>query len=266
MSATSSLAVISLFQQQAWMCCAECSSRTFQQSLALIQNLSHIPDTRDIIAQELKTKVQDCRHTILADLGNLVNALTSSRDDVLASSVAPKFSSPSSDQTKLLRVLKTIDYMYTPRVVGPVTDETRKSEDAEKVQTIYESFHFAPLWRCLGDCLSTIEEKPELEHMAIDQSRLGLVPFEQQHLLALQRLQSMEDLFMSFTDDLVAGFQEIIPNELITLFNELELELLISGTPDIDVDEWRAATEYSSYTSSDPVRDLETFCISACSV
>jgi E3 ubiquitin-protein ligase HUWE1 len=28
---------------------------------------------------------------------------------------------------------------------------------------------------------------------------------------------------------------------------------LISGTPDIDVDEWRAATEYNGYTSSDPV-------------
>lgn len=31
------------------------------------------------------------------------------------------------------------------------------------------------------------------------------------------------------------------------------MELLISGTPDIDVDEWRAATEYNGYTSSDPV-------------
>lgn len=29
--------------------------------------------------------------------------------------------------------------------------------------------------------------------------------------------------------------------------------MLISGTPDIDVDEWRAATEYNGYTSSDPV-------------
>ncbi len=36
-------------------------------------------------------------------------------------------------------------------------------------------------------------------------------------------------------------------------FNEQELELLISGTPDIDVDEWRSATEYNGYTSSDPV-------------
>lgn len=36
-------------------------------------------------------------------------------------------------------------------------------------------------------------------------------------------------------------------------FNEQELELLISGTPDIDIDEWRAATEYNGYRSSDPV-------------
>jgi E3 ubiquitin-protein ligase HUWE1 len=36
-------------------------------------------------------------------------------------------------------------------------------------------------------------------------------------------------------------------------FNEKELELLISGTPDIDVDEWRSATEYNGYTGSDPV-------------
>lgn len=36
-------------------------------------------------------------------------------------------------------------------------------------------------------------------------------------------------------------------------FNEQEVELLISGTPDIDVDEWRAATEYHGYTGSDPV-------------
>jgi E3 ubiquitin-protein ligase HUWE1 len=31
------------------------------------------------------------------------------------------------------------------------------------------------------------------------------------------------------------------------------VELLIAGTPDVDVDEWRAATDYHGYTSSDPV-------------
>jgi len=40
---------------------------------------------------------------------------------------------------------------------------------------------------------------------------------------------------------------------LIAIFNEQEVELLIAGTPDVDVDEWRAATDYHGYSSSDPV-------------
>ncbi|KAI6046227.1 hypothetical protein EDC04DRAFT_2888377 [Pisolithus marmoratus] len=143
----------------------DCSARTFQQSLTLIQNLSHIPDARDIIAQELKTKAQDCGQNILFDLNDLWAALQSPDQDVLASSIAPKFSSPSSDQTKLLRVLKTIDYMYSPRTSGPTT-ETQKDRDSEKVQIIYDSFRFTPLWRRLGDCLAVIEDKPDLEHIA----------------------------------------------------------------------------------------------------
>ncbi|KAJ7228010.1 hypothetical protein B0H12DRAFT_233397 [Mycena haematopus] len=62
-------------------------------------------------------------------------------------------------------------------------------------------------------------------------------------------------LYLSIKDqieNLSTGFYEVIPKELITIFNEQELELLVSGTPHIDVDEWRAATEYNGYTSSDP--------------
>jgi E3 ubiquitin-protein ligase HUWE1 len=36
-------------------------------------------------------------------------------------------------------------------------------------------------------------------------------------------------------------------------FDEKELELLISGTPDIDVEDWRSATEYHGYQASDAV-------------
>jgi len=54
-------------------------------------------------------------------------------------------------------------------------------------------------------------------------------------------------------DSLLGGFYEIIPKDLISIFNEQEVELLISGTPDIDVDEWRAATDYNGYTQSDPM-------------
>ncbi|KAH9978986.1 hypothetical protein BGW80DRAFT_709414 [Lactifluus volemus] len=70
------------------------------------------------------------------------------------------------------------------------------------------------------------------------------------------QLSAQYRLYVSIKDQLehlLSGFYEIIPKDLIAIFNEKELELLISGTPDIDVDEWRSATEYNGYTSSDPV-------------
>ncbi|KAI6134471.1 hypothetical protein EV401DRAFT_2052880 [Pisolithus croceorrhizus] len=198
----------------------ECSARTFQQSLTLIQNLSHIPDARDVIAQELRTKAQDCGQNILFDLNDLWAALQSPDQDALASSIAPKFSSPSSDQTKLLRVLKTIDYMYTPRTNGPTT-ETQKDRDSEKVQTIYDSFRFTPLWRRLGDCLAVIEDKPDLEHIATvllplieslmvvckyvgSRSVTGIIAralrASASPRSSTSSSETMEDLFVSFTD------------------------------------------------------------------
>lgn len=49
------------------------------------------------------------------------------------------------------------------------------------------------------------------------------------------------------------GFNELIPRDLISIFNDKELELLISGLPDIDLDDLRANTEYSGYSAASPV-------------
>ena len=46
------------------------------------------------------------------------------------------------------------------------------------------------------------------------------------------------------------GFYEIIPKELISIFNEQELELLISGLPTIDIDDLKLNTEYRKYTEN----------------
>ena len=46
------------------------------------------------------------------------------------------------------------------------------------------------------------------------------------------------------------GFYEIIPKELISIFNEQELELLICGLPTIDIDDLKANTEYHKYTEN----------------
>lgn len=49
------------------------------------------------------------------------------------------------------------------------------------------------------------------------------------------------------------GFNELIPRELISIFNDKEFELLISGLPDIDLDDLKANTEYSGYSIASPV-------------
>ncbi|KAK3102129.1 hypothetical protein FSP39_009035 [Pinctada imbricata] len=43
------------------------------------------------------------------------------------------------------------------------------------------------------------------------------------------------------------GFYDIIPKRLISIFNEQELELLISGLPTIDIDDLKSNTEYHKY-------------------
>lgn len=119
-----------------------------------------------------------------------------------------------------MRVLKTIDYMYSSKSIVPI-DEARNGEDAEKVQAIYESFRFTPLWRRLGDCLAVIEEKPDTEHIAT-----VLLPLIEALMVVCKYVgskstsssttrairasasprspttpkESMEDLFVSFTD------------------------------------------------------------------
>ncbi|KAE9376104.1 hypothetical protein N431DRAFT_333518 [Stipitochalara longipes BDJ] len=53
-------------------------------------------------------------------------------------------------------------------------------------------------------------------------------------------------------DEFLKGFHDIIPAELVAIFNEQELELLISGLPEIDVDDWKSNTEYHNYSASSP--------------
>ena len=51
---------------------------------------------------------------------------------------------------------------------------------------------------------------------------------------------------------LLEGFYDIIPKELITIFNGQELELLISGVPNIDIDGLEANSEYHEYHPASP--------------
>jgi E3 ubiquitin-protein ligase HUWE1 len=53
-------------------------------------------------------------------------------------------------------------------------------------------------------------------------------------------------------DSFLAGFYELVPPELICIFSPTELELLICGLPDVNIDELQLHTEYHQYRPTDP--------------
>jgi E3 ubiquitin-protein ligase HUWE1 len=81
------------------------------------------------------------------------------------------------------------------------------------------------------------------------------VPVTQENKQEYVRLVVEYRLLKSVQDQLdkfLEGFYEIVPADLISIFNEQELELLISGLPEIDVDDWKSNTEYHNYQATSP--------------
>ncbi|KZO98855.1 hypothetical protein CALVIDRAFT_495662 [Calocera viscosa TUFC12733] len=217
----------------------ECSSRTFQQTLALISHLSHLPDAKDVVASELKSRAQSLGSSLFADLDELANVLEDSQaDDELRNAIVAKFSPASSDQAKLLRILKTIDYMFQVKKSSPNAPAASSAEgnntasstapvpavsasDSDKVYAIYEGFRFTALWKRLGDCLAIVEDQAESGHIAtvllpLIESLMVVCKYvapKQGSNLTVRMArgsmspqspitprESMEDLFVSFTD------------------------------------------------------------------
>lgn len=48
------------------------------------------------------------------------------------------------------------------------------------------------------------------------------------------------------TESLVRGFYEVVDPRLVSVFDARELELVIAGTAEIDLLDWRKNTEYRS--------------------
>lgn len=59
----------------------------------------------------------------------------------------------------------------------------------------------------------------------------------------------VEEQFKAFID----GFNELIPQELVNVFDERELELLIGGLAEIDCEDWKKHTDYRGYQENDQV-------------
>lgn len=141
----------------------ECSAKTFRETLSTINNLSAIPEARDVFGKGLIEQAQSLGQSILSDLDELVPQIQQAESgaDVQAMALA-KFSPASSDQAKLLRVLTALDYLFDPkRNNGRTKSAAEKNGDSslpkeDIVTSLYENPIFSSLWAKLSECLSTL--------------------------------------------------------------------------------------------------------------
>lgn len=66
------------------------------------------------------------------------------------------------------------------------------------------------------------------------------------HMKMTQNIREQIKLFLE-------GFHELIPKPMIAIFDSKELELLIAGLPEIDIEDLKNNTEYHNYTKDSPV-------------
>ncbi|OBZ91840.1 E3 ubiquitin-protein ligase ptr1 [Choanephora cucurbitarum] len=142
----------------------ECSSHTFQYTLSVLSHLAPLEGALDIMIDSLCRTANQSGQQIMIDLGQLKTTLSELKPGAeIEGTALVQFSSTTSHQARLLRVLKAMDYLYT-RKRNNNAQETEKNEKA--VLELYAKLDFADLWKQLGSCLTLIQEREDLLNVA----------------------------------------------------------------------------------------------------
>ncbi|RKP24558.1 hypothetical protein SYNPS1DRAFT_29682, partial [Syncephalis pseudoplumigaleata] len=180
-----------------------CSMRAFQCTILTIQHLAALGQHGfDVMVDELMTNAARWSEATMHDLAQLLTVLgpssTSSADmpvedaaaaaTTLSSSstaakeggaagtseetlnvILLKFSPASARQAKLLRILKTIDYLFvTPphKDRAPATDADTEKENVARLQAVYDRLSLDVLWQRLGECLTRLQDNADTIRVA----------------------------------------------------------------------------------------------------
>lgn len=109
----------------------------------------------------------------------------------------------------------------------------------------------------LSDLTFTAESdffgRKELQELIPGGSKIQVTEANKRQYVDLIARHHMTTSIKQQINAFLEGFWELVPRHLISIFNDHELELLISGLPDIDVADLRANTEYQGYNPNTPV-------------
>ena len=148
----------------------ECTSKTFRDTLSMILNLSALPGAKDIFGRELICKAQNLAECLLKDLDDLSAQILQPESGTDIQGLAlSKFSPATSNQSKLLRVLTALDYLFDPRRPDLLKSMNNDSDDdfCTTIHSALESSQiFNSLWKKLSDTLTAVREHGNLFSVA----------------------------------------------------------------------------------------------------
>lgn len=154
----------------------ECSSKTFQNTISTIKNLSSIPGAKAVFGQELVRQAMVLSELIVKDLDELLPHIEKASTGTEIQGVAlAKFSPGASEQNKLLRVLTAFHHLFDKSQRKPAEQTAEQSgegssqpldEKDELLSSIATSQTFNLMWDKLGACLAAIRQRENMLNVA----------------------------------------------------------------------------------------------------
>ncbi|KAK7429230.1 E3 ubiquitin-protein ligase tom1 [Neonectria magnoliae] len=146
----------------------ECSSKTFQNTISTIKNLSAIPGAKATFGQELVHQARLLSENIVSDLDDLLPHIEKASSGTEIQGVAlAKFSPGASEQNKLLRVLTALDHLFDNKKKTEESESDKnKDERADLVTSLYHNSTFSAMWEKLSACLSAIRKRENMLNVA----------------------------------------------------------------------------------------------------
>eukprot|EP00924_Labyrinthula_sp_SR-Ha-C_P001661 augustus_masked-scaffold_18-processed-gene-5.6-mRNA-1 protein AED:0.45 eAED:0.45 QI:0/-1/0/1/-1/1/1/0/4073 len=91
--------------------------------------------------------------------------------------------------------------------------------------------------------VKTVELKPNGKNIAVtDENKMEYIQLCTKHKMTTG-IKPQIDAFLE-------GFHDLVPRKFISIFDEQELELLIAGVPEVDIDDLQKNTDYVGYSST----------------
>lgn len=196
-----------------------CNTRVFQQALNIMHNLSVLKESVDVFTVELVSLAVETVQTLVVDLDALTReGSLASNGAEINSELVQKFTVPSSDQAKLLKVLTAVDYLYTHK-------KNLTEADVNKLMSVYNEMKLGQVWASLSKCLFEFESRKGL-----NTSATVLLPLIESLMVVFKHSKASQSspkmTALKYEDGKKLDFSEISVENLFFHFTEIHKKLL----------------------------------------